>query len=570
MQIFKHYPQYFIYLSPHTKNNMKHFTIFTTLILCIVSIHLNAQEKYGVIDLTGQYVVPAIYDYIPRYEDGIASSSLLIAEKDGYYGLININNQIIAPFEYTGYGKHNENWAKLRDKNGNWGVIDKEGKTIMPFVYDSLYYYGNKNNTYIVEKNSKFGLINLITQQIVLPVEYDDMEMLEYDISFVKMAEDSYAIYNGKGKQLTMPGYLPYKSKAVSPTLIIAAKENADGSYRMHLIDNEGKVLSDWYDTITTLLSWEDITSSGGHIFEVTRDNKIGLLDSLGTLVVPCEYEDISIYDDKYITVKKENGWGLTDFSNKSYFSCINDEILICDKNRFIVKQDSEYFLKDSLGNILIDNGIDELLPTHFNNRYLLYKNGEWAVIDENKNEIIPHQYYKPESLEERNAFIVGYKPKYGVRDINGKELLPSIYDHIEPFGEYNTATEEYNDVYYLVRKGRLEGVVDSHNKEIIPIKHDEVESSFAVDSFVAIRKDQGFALYNFRTGEFLTDFKYHYIHMVGRQDGLYLYEACILHSPTTRTIELLNAKGEVIFPHGSKFDSVFYIDGLYTIVGIR
>ena len=60
-------------------------------------------------------------------------------------------------------------------KNGKAGVIDKYGKTVVSFDYDSVSYY-NEVNLFIIEMNGEYGVID-VAGKILVPLEYDKVHI---------------------------------------------------------------------------------------------------------------------------------------------------------------------------------------------------------------------------------------------------------------------------------------------------------------------------------------------------------------------------------------------------------
>ena len=64
-----------------------------------------------------------------------------------------------------------------QNETGKYGLIDSDGKVIIPFEYDSLGYYSEKGRTLVpVEKNKKEGVFDM-NGKVILPCEYDEIEI---------------------------------------------------------------------------------------------------------------------------------------------------------------------------------------------------------------------------------------------------------------------------------------------------------------------------------------------------------------------------------------------------------
>ena len=65
-----------------------------------LAIFMGKDEKYGVIDLDGKIIVPAIYDKVYDFENGLAE-----VENDNLRGLINVQGEIVVPVAYYKFDK---------------------------------------------------------------------------------------------------------------------------------------------------------------------------------------------------------------------------------------------------------------------------------------------------------------------------------------------------------------------------------------------------------------------------------------------------------------------------------
>ena len=99
--------------------------------LCMVRI----DHLYGFVNESGVEQVPVQYDHIYRFDNGLA-----VAKKCGQYGVIDTENNVMIPFglpyeEVRGFRKGR---AAVKDWSGLWGVIDIDGKLIVPCVHENI------------------------------------------------------------------------------------------------------------------------------------------------------------------------------------------------------------------------------------------------------------------------------------------------------------------------------------------------------------------------------------------------------------------------------------------------
>ncbi len=102
-------------------------------------------DKFGYIEHNGKEVIEAKYDYLFH-----AGWGLILACKDGLTGIIDEDNNIVIDFKYeldTRMGFYGRIYS-LAKLNGKYGIINKQGKTLMSFIYDDI----EIDNTPIIAK----------------------------------------------------------------------------------------------------------------------------------------------------------------------------------------------------------------------------------------------------------------------------------------------------------------------------------------------------------------------------------------------------------------------------------
>lgn len=96
-------------------------------------------------------VIPAIYDEVYCFHDGLASVEL--DEKCGY---IDSENNIVIPFDYETAMSFSEGYAAVSKKD-KFGYINKENTVVIPFEYDAATVF--ENGEAKVKKDGKWGTI---------------------------------------------------------------------------------------------------------------------------------------------------------------------------------------------------------------------------------------------------------------------------------------------------------------------------------------------------------------------------------------------------------------------------
>lgn len=97
----------------------------------------NTYELYGLINTNGDLILPVEYDWIEGMHEGVSS-----VRKGENYALINNKGKFVTGFDYDGMGVCYEDrlYVYKKDNNGKnkYGFLDKQGKLVIPMIYDDL------------------------------------------------------------------------------------------------------------------------------------------------------------------------------------------------------------------------------------------------------------------------------------------------------------------------------------------------------------------------------------------------------------------------------------------------
>lgn len=107
-------------------------------------------NRYGIIDTTGRYVLPLEYESTTlRGDKYMYHDSLALVEKEGKFGYVDLEGQLVIPFWFDDAYQFSEGLASVRH-NGLWGYVDTRGEVFMPFIFDlaSPYRYGRAEVVY--------------------------------------------------------------------------------------------------------------------------------------------------------------------------------------------------------------------------------------------------------------------------------------------------------------------------------------------------------------------------------------------------------------------------------------
>ena len=175
-------------------------------------------DKVGYMNSKGQLVVPAIYDNLRDPDDKYdetwanpAKDGRIVVGKNGKFGIIDLNNKVILPFNnrYAYIDAYNEGMAAVRSRNNKWGFIDKNGVEVVAPQYDDIDgnfggIYGFSQGLVGVAKGEKWGFITK-TGKVAVPFVYDEIRPFREQLAGVRKG-NKWGFINGANKTV-----IPFK-----------------------------------------------------------------------------------------------------------------------------------------------------------------------------------------------------------------------------------------------------------------------------------------------------------------------------------------------------------------------
>ena len=311
--------------------------------------------------------------------------------------------------------------------NGNWGVINSSGETIIEPAYSEM---------------------------IVIPNKSKAVFVCTYDVNYVdgtyktKVVNDkNEEIFTGYQNIFTIQNYDENNNLVLNENALKVQKEGKYG-----LINFNGtEILPCEYDSITAL---KGIDNS----LLIKKDGKIGLANSNGTVVVPAEFAEVRAitnnYENGYIVKNPDGKFGVISSDGKMSLECIYEDIKnITDNNMYVAKLEGKWKVISSTdGNVYLEEKVADAVG--INNQNVIVKtNGKYGVLNIITELLIPTEY---ESLEFAfdDKYIAKKDGKYGVINTNNELLVEFKYIDIEynKTTDYLKAKKADNTYDYLTR----------------------------------------------------------------------------------------------------------------------
>lgn len=390
--------------------------------------------KFGVIDNEGNNIIEPTYEEmisIPNNSKPIFICVYDINESDGTYKTkaINDKNEEIL----TGYDKiealdnydskqniwYEDNVLKV-SKSGKYGIIDFEGKEILPCEYDEITALNGVKSNILVKKAGNVGLVNEKGQTIV-PVQYKNILTLKegYKNEYIIVNEnDQYGLINTSGVVVIEPKY--EMVKYLNSSSMFAVKEA--GVWKV-IDTGDGNIIIDG--------GYDDITQAKTDSIVVVKNGKYGVINSNKEEKIEPQYEDLKYAFSIYYIAKKDGKYGIInteneeikpfEYMNMTYIESANliqadkteTETVIFDSNlgQKISGIISEINIEKGYIKAYVDNEYkyynfkfeekksSDLLTT--NNLFLSKKDGKYGYVDKSGAKVIDYKY---EDATEQNS----------------------------------------------------------------------------------------------------------------------------------------------------------------------
>lgn len=290
--------------------------------------------KYGYVQLNRlssiTTLIPCIYESLGDY----STDSHIHATLKGKKGMIDGQNKIIIPFEYSKVGNpcHTSNGNSIVwvEKDGKLGIYNDDGKELQPCDIDKAYILTEYNSIelsytdcpstdyiYIV-RNGLTGLISGSTFETIIPCMYEHLSPIKSNKAFYKV--------NGKW------GIIDTSNK----TIQLAIYDN---------VEIDGSTLSE-----------QKMPSMAFQSNMYVRNNgKVGMLKANGEDFIPVKYDSLGMYSDNMLVAKVGDKYGFLNEEGKESVPFVYSQAHNYSEGlAAVVDEHGKFLFIDKLGNIAI------------------------------------------------------------------------------------------------------------------------------------------------------------------------------------------------------------------------
>lgn len=410
-----------------------------SFVLAYYTIYENG--KWGVIDTKENIIIEPSYEemiVIPNNTKPVFVVMKNVNYKDGTYEskVINEKNEEI----FTGYNKiealtnHDENnslWYEENvlkvQKDGKYGLINLDGKELAQCEYDAIEVITGTSNVFVTTKDNKKGLVDSLGNKIIENA-YQEIKALttEYENGYIVKAENGKYGVIGYDKNIVLEAKYD-EIKNVYGNNMYVAKEK--GSWKI-VNSNQEVFLEGQFDDVKSIQT-ENVV--------IKKSGKYGVVSLSEKMKIETLYEDMDYAFGNYYIVKKDNKYGVVSLENETKLDFVYSYIKYVKQADFlqVQKDDGKSDLLNRNFEVKVSGIVSEInedknyIRVRVEDEYKYYN----FKLEEKEN---------TEILSTNTIFLSKKDGKYGY--VNSKGIV--VVDYI-----YDDATEQNKYGYVAVKK---------------------------------------------------------------------------------------------------------------------
>lgn len=331
------------------------------------------------------------------YLGGQHSGDLVVVGKGNLFGVVDLEGRTVIPLQYDWVFPALNGERFLLFSDTLMGIADRSGRMVVPMEYDAELYAEDEPVTFcygliVMSKGGKYGVLDTAGRTVV-PMVYDE---------WLRLVDSNLMILQGYDHQILQPYeiLMQLDGDTVIPT----------------------QSFINWWDE---------------NLFRVQNDKELwGLCDHSGHVVVACQYDYIDYPHNGLAAVKKDGRTGIIDSRGREVIPVAEDRFggktpYPQTRNLFVLEKGGHFGAVDSLGNTVIPFEYD-FSPDRTASHLVLVR-GDTSFLFDNMGRLTGTYddiYLFPDCYvsEPLSLFAVCSKGLLGMVDTAWREVVPFIY----------------------------------------------------------------------------------------------------------------------------------------------
>lgn len=317
---------------------------------------------------------------------------------------------------------------------------NKDSKKISSLSYFSFY----KDNKWgVIDSNGDIVIDPSYREMIVVPDNKAGVFICTYDVNY-ETGEYNTKVLNEKNEEIL---------------------KNYD---KVEAVQNKNESSSLWYEK---------------DVLKVKQGNLYGLIDFSGKEILPIQYDEITAMEgiENCYKIKKDEKIGIADGDGKIVLSPEYTDVRILGKDNksgYIVKNDNKYGILDYSKNIILDIKYDEITKVYGNDCYVVVENGIKKLVKKGNVDVLTSGFTDITQVlsSQENAVIFNKDGKYGIMDLTGNVIMAVQYDDLK----------ETKTGIFIAKKDGKYGIVNASNEEKLPFIYENITYQEKADLYIA------------------------------------------------------------------------------------
>jgi hypothetical protein len=248
-------------------------------------------QKIGVINPQNKIILPTTFSFVYNVS---GSFHFIATTAQNKSGLVSMSNQVILPFEYDEI-REVVNDSYILKKNNKIGLADAKGQILIPVIYDQIVYVDEDETT----AKCRWRVNNeKVTQYLFTPIYENPNDAIMFSTGTIESTESNAPSYTLEENSKDFEDKIPIRYER---DLFLLRKNNLYGFWD----SNEKIGFQPKFKQLDYFFNTYDFNKGKKHYLFIEENQKKGLVDGKGNILLPAEYDAIS-KEYRYLKVTRE------------------------------------------------------------------------------------------------------------------------------------------------------------------------------------------------------------------------------------------------------------------------
>jgi hypothetical protein len=333
-------------------------------------------DFWGIIDISGNYVVEPIFNNIFEWKDGIARLEKSATSFDtkgswknsfnGQYGFVNACGKPITDFSF-GYANDFSNGLAAVNKNNKWGFIDTSGQIVITFQFDDIRDFTEDGCVVLLDK--RWGLIDK-KGKWEFEDTFENISGFAFGLAVATKTSDTKEkfslVIDTKGNKIVdLPKEWAWFKPVSDKLILIGTSSGYPGDRLFGFMNLKGEIITQPQFYVDSDFGFDIGEFSEEMLAVRNKEGFYGFVNEFGELSIPLQFQSV------------------TPFNNGVAKVFLNDKTFFIDKSGKLVDYEEPENVKKSSEDILL-----------YSEGLAVARKGDlWGVIDENNKVIVEFKY---------------------------------------------------------------------------------------------------------------------------------------------------------------------------------